>query len=72
MVVGGHCRVGHELFQRLGDKQSKMVSRKRLDGAMGSVAVGGWVRSLTHRAYAALFVEAVGLVGAQSMQPEAD
>ena len=24
---------------------------------------------LTHRAYAALFVEAVGLVGARSMQP---
>ena len=48
-----------------------MVSRGRLDGAMGSGG-NGWVGSMvTHRAYAALFVEAVGLVGAQSMQPEA-
>ena len=35
------------------------------------MAVGGWVRSLTHRACAALFVEAVGLVGTRSMQPRA-
>ena len=55
----------------LGDEQSKTVSSGRLDGAMGS---GGseWVGSmLTHRAYAALFVEAVGLVGTRSMQPKA-
>ena len=45
VVVGGHCRVSRELFQRLGDEQSKMVSRGRLDGAMGS---GGseWVGSM--------------------------
>ena len=48
-----------------------MVSRGRLDGAMGSGG-SGWVGSmLTHRAYAALFVEAVGLVGARSTQPKA-
>ena len=48
-----------------------MVSRGRLDGAMGS---GGseWVGSmLTHRAYGALFVEAVGLIGTRSMQSRA-
>ena len=48
-----------------------MVSRGRRDGAMGSRG-SGWVGSmLMHRAYAALFVEAVGLVGTRSMQPKA-
>ena len=48
-----------------------MVSRGRLDGAMGSGG-NGWVGSMvTHRAYAALFVEAVGLVGTRSTQPKA-